>query len=483
MGPHFRRACLAMALAIVAVDASGLPNTYAGCPLFPGDNYWNTRIDTLPVHPSSSAWVASVGNATRLHPDFSNALSDGFGFTPVAVQSNQPGVPIFFTNGAAQAQGDPGPYPIPPSLATPGGDREVVVLDATNCILFELYGQPNGTGGWIASGAARYDLRSHALRPAGHQSLDQAGLPVLQGLLRWEDVLGGTITHAIRFTASNAWGMENGAMKYLWPARHGSGTSSDPSFPPMGARFRLKAGFDISGFDARTQIVLRALKEFGMVLASRGGNWFLQGVSDSGWPDAVIDELRSITGAAFEVVDTAPLLIDVNSGQARQVVAPPPPPPPPPPGPVGGPEDGFPPGGMPEGWVQARDSSAPWVVANDAANGGSLSLKSGAVNAGQRSEVSYGGIFAAGTVAFARKVAGSSGTLEFLVDGRVQGSWTGDQEWATFRYALPPGTHTVSWRYVKTSASTSDAAWVDSVTLPAIAPCRFRTLGGRCLTE
>jgi hypothetical protein len=478
MGPCLRTACFALVAASAAIPAWAA-GTYAGCPLFPVDNYWNTRVDHLPVHESSAAWVASIGASTGLHPDWSNDLADGFGFTPVAVPSSQPGVPIFFSSAQGEAQSDPGPYPIPPALATPGGDREVVVLDRTNCILFELYGRPDGNGGWIAGSAARWDVRSNALRPDGHQSLDQAGLPVLQGLMRWEDVAAGEVTHAIRFTASNAWGRigsPTGQMKYLWPARHASGDSTNASYPPMGARFRLKSSFDISGFDARTQVVLRGLQRYGMVLSSRGGNWFLQGVSDPGWPDAVIDDLRAIDGDAFEAVETFGMLVDHNSAQAVQPGGG---------GPAAGPEDGFPPGQVPPGWVQGPGSSAPWVVSNEAF-GGSLALKSGGVGAGQKSEVSYSAIFAAGEVTFTRRVeGGAAGTLQFVVDGVVQASWAGDQPWTSFTFALPGGTHTLSWRYAKGSAAPSgaDAAWVDGVTLPALAPCRFRSVGGRCLTE
>ena len=157
---------------------------------------------------------------------------------------------------------------------------------------------------------------SNALRPDGWESGDHAGFPYLVGLLRYEEVAAGEIAHAIRITAHNF------SSLYLWPARHSSGTSADPSLPPMGARFRLKASFDISGFDARTQVVLRAFQKYGVVLASPGGDWFLQGVSDAGWPDAVINELRSIVGSNFEAVDTAPLMINVNSGQAVQLAPP-----------------------------------------------------------------------------------------------------------------------------------------------------------------
>jgi hypothetical protein len=533
--------------------------------MFPADNYWNTRVDTLPVHPSSAAWVNSVGTAARLHPDFSNNLADGFGFTPRVVNSGQPGVPIFYypTTGDP-THSDPGPFPIPPDLATGTGDREVTVVENTNCFLFEFYGSPqNGGTSWITDNSAKWNLNSNALRVDGAQSGDQAGLPFLAGLLRWDEVAAGDIGHAIRFTATNAWGQDavSGAMKYLWPARHASGTSTDSNSPPMGARFRLKASFDLSAFDARTQIVLRAFQRYGLVLSSRGGSWFLQGISDPGWPDTVIDELRSITGDNFEVVDTAPMIVNVNSGQSVQFASGPGAPAnlvgtpgngqatftflpvsasPPvtsylvtcdpgglsasgPGSPItvngfssgsyscvvravnangpGSPsnvvtvsfasapagDDGFPPGGIPTGWFQPAGSNAPWAVASDAAYGGAgLSLKSGAIGPNQKSEITYSGYFAAGSVSFARKiVAQSSDMLQFFVDGILQGSWTGNSDWTLVAYPVAGGSHSLLWRFTKGAAGASgaDAAWIDHVSLPDADECPIRLADGRCFVE
>ena len=465
-------ACIAFAAAHVQAA-----QTFGGCPVFPADNYWNTRIDGLAVNARSDAWVAAIGAATTLHPDFSNDLADGYGFDPIAVTSAQPGVPIFFYPDADPSKSDPGPFPIPPS-ATRGvdtGDREITVTDATNCILFEFYGAPqNGATSWITGASAKWNLRSNALRPDGWESGDHAGLPFLAGLLRWPEVAAGEIGHAIRMTAHNL------SSFYVWPARHGTGTSIDPAQPPLGARFRLKASFDISGFDSRTQVVLRAFKQYGVVLASGGGDWFMQGVSDPGWPDVVIGELRSIAGSGFEAVDTAPMIIDVNSGQAVQPSTTP--------GGGGGgggggtpalPDDGFPPGGIPSGWVQPAGSAAAWVVTNDAPYAGSLSLKSGLIGDGQRSEISLTRTFAAGNVSFARKVSSAAGdALVFSIDGVVQASWSGEQDWTVVTFAIPPGAHTLSWRYAKDASGTSgrDAAWIDGVTLPPAVVC----LGRRC---
>jgi hypothetical protein len=156
------------------------------------------------------------------------------------------------------------------------------------------------------------------LRPAGWTSADAAGLAIFPGLVRWDEVAAGEIAHAIRFSASRIWGRANGAPYYLWPARHWSGSGTDPSSPPMGARFRLKASFDISGFDPRTQVILRAFKKYGLVLADGGSNWYFQGVSDERWPDRVLDDLKSIAGSNFEAVDTSLMMIDANSAAAKQ---------------------------------------------------------------------------------------------------------------------------------------------------------------------
>src|SRR5436190_18281564 len=256
-------AAVIFTLTLGLASMASVAGTYGGCQVFPADNYWNSRIDSANVHPSSSTWVNAIGAATRLHADFSNDLSDGFGFSPRTVTASQPLVPITVSN---PAQSDPGPMPIPPALATGSGDREVSVTETTNCILYEFYGAPvSGGSSWTAGVAAKWSLGSNSLRPDGWESGDQAGLPYLVGLMRWEEVAAGEINHAIRITASSL------SNTYLWPARHAAGGGvADQNRPPLGARFRLKASFDISGFDARTQIVLRAFKKYGVVLASPG---------------------------------------------------------------------------------------------------------------------------------------------------------------------------------------------------------------------
>ena len=319
------RVLAVLLLAWVAGSAHAAP-AIGGCPVFPANNYWNTRIDTLPVHASSAAWVNSIGATTKLHPDWGNVLADNYGIPFVTVSGSQAKVPIAFDANGYPDESDAGPFPIPPNAPIEGGsasdgDRHVIVVETTNCILYELYyAFPVSSGtSWRVYSSAKYDLRSNALRPEQWTSADAAGLAIFPGLVRWDEVAAGEIAHAIRFTASRIWGRNAAAPYYLWPARHWSGSSTDATRPPMGARFRLKPGFDISGFDARTQVILRAFKKYGLVLADAGSNWYFQGTSDTQWPDGVFDELKSIAGSNFEAVDTSVMQVDPNTAEAKQV--------------------------------------------------------------------------------------------------------------------------------------------------------------------
>jgi hypothetical protein len=320
-----RRLACAAAYAILSLmnDAQAAP-TLGGCPVFPANNYWNTPVDTLPLHASSATWVNSIGTTARLHPDWGNVLSDNFGI-PFATVAGQPPVPITFDPNGYSDESDPGPFPIPPNAPIEGGsagdgDRHVIVVDTSTCMLYELYNAyPIGGGtSWSVYSSAKFDLRSNALRPAEWTSADAAGLAIFPGLVRWDEVAAGEIAHAIRFTASAIWGRVGNSQKYLWPARHASGSSTDSTRPPMGARFRLKSSFDISHFDARTQVILRAFKKYGLVLADGGSNWYFQGVSDTRWPDLVLGELKSIAGSNFEAVDTSVMLVNPNTADAVQ---------------------------------------------------------------------------------------------------------------------------------------------------------------------
>src|ERR1700682_1933141 len=318
------RASLLLLLLGLATLGNSAP-TIGNCPVFPANNYWNTPVDNLPVHASSAAWGSSIGASTRLHPDWGNVLADNYGIPFATVDGSQSQVPIAFDANGYPDESDPGPMPIPPDAPIEGGsagdgDRHVLVADTTNCMLYELYyAFPVGGGtSWRVYSSAKFDLRSNALRPASWTSADAAGLAIFPGLVRWDEVAAGGIAHAIRFTASAIWGRSDGMPYYLWPARHWSGSSTDSTRPPMGARFRLKASFDISGFDARTQVILRAFKKYGLVLADGGSNWYFQGVSDTRWPDLVFDQLKSIAGGNFEAVDTSVMQVNPNTAEAKQ---------------------------------------------------------------------------------------------------------------------------------------------------------------------
>jgi hypothetical protein len=288
----------------------------AGCPVFPDDNIWNTRIADLPIDARSADYVASIGLDTELHPDFGSGLYEGqpLGIPFVRVPAGQPEVEVTFE---VADESDPGPYPIPSDAPVEGGscaegDRHVIVVQEETCTLFELYSatqQPDGS--WTAFGGARFDLTSNDLRPETWTSADAAGLAILPGLVRYEEIEAGVIPHALRFTASLT------REDYVWPARHQAGATTDESVPPMGQRFRLKADVEIGGFSETNQIILRALKTYGMLLADNGSDWFLSGAPDDRWDNDDLHELQErIHGSDFEAVECTSLMADPDSGQA-----------------------------------------------------------------------------------------------------------------------------------------------------------------------
>jgi hypothetical protein len=284
----------------------------AGCPLLSLDNIWNTRIDGLPLHERSSAYIASIGPDTSLHPDFGTIWEGApIGIPYTTVPGDHPKVPVAFDY---EDESDPGPYPIPPNPPIEAGsDRHILIVDREHCILYELFGAYQQDGNWYAGSGAIFDLRSNGLRPMGWTSADAAGLPILPGLVRYEEVAAGEIRHAIRFTAART------QKAYVWPARHYASAITDPNVPPMGQRFRLKASFNISGFSAEVQVILKAMQRYGIILADNGSNWYISGSPDARWNDDVlVSELRQIQGSDFEAVDVSGLMIDPDSGQARQ---------------------------------------------------------------------------------------------------------------------------------------------------------------------
>jgi hypothetical protein len=290
----------------------------AGCPLFPADNIWNVPVDTLPVDPNSAAYINTIGASAGLHPDFGAGdwppgSGSPIGIPYTDVPGTQPKVTVTFDYAD---ESDAGPYPIPPNPPIEGGpnsdgDRHVLIVDRDNCVLYELfYAWPQPDGSWQAGSGAIFDLNSNALRTAGWTSADAAGLPILAGLVRYDEVAAGEIRHAIRVTAPQT------RQEYIWPARHFASNLTGSQYPPMGQRFRLRADFDISGFSPEVQVILQALKKYGMILADNGASWFISGVPDERWNnDILVPELRQVKGSDFEAVDVSSLMVDADSAQ------------------------------------------------------------------------------------------------------------------------------------------------------------------------
>lgn len=292
--------------------------TVDGCSILPSDSIWNTPVNTLPVDPNSSAYINTIGPARGFHPDFGSGTYNGgpIGIPYTVVEGTQLKVSVAFDYAD---ESDAGPYPIPPDAEIEGGntstgDRHVLVLDRNNCVLYELfsaYPQPDGT--WQAGSGAIFQLNSNSLRTAGWTSADAAGLPILPGLVRYDEVAAGEIRHALRFTAPQT------RNQYVWPARHFASNLTGASYPPMGQRFRLKASFDITAFSSQVQVILRALKTYGMILADNGSAWYISGVPDPRWDnDTLVSELSRVKGSDFEAVDASSVMVSADSGQALQ---------------------------------------------------------------------------------------------------------------------------------------------------------------------
>jgi len=286
-------------------EAAAPPTTT--CQVFPAGNIWNTDISTMPVHLRSAQWLASMAaSTTKLHPDFG---APPYGFPYNIVDNTHPKVSVSFQYAG---ESDPGPYPVgADTLIESGSDRHALIVNRDSCTLYELYALTGSGSSWTAGSGAIFPLGSDALRPSGWTSADAAGLPIFPGLVRWDEVQAGAITHAIRFTAQQT------DQSFLWPARHQAGTAANPSLPPMGARFRLKASYDISHFSTQTQVILRAMQHYGLILADNGSNWFFSGTQDAAWPDSLLSELKTVPAGQFDAVDESSLMIDPNSATAR----------------------------------------------------------------------------------------------------------------------------------------------------------------------
>ena len=302
------RIALAAALAVAAVAATASASPLPGarsCTLFPADNPWNRRVDTLPVAAGSAATIAAIGPTKTMHADFGSGLWDGgpIGIPITVVGKSQAKSAVRFDYAD---ESDKGPYPIPAAVKIEGGsasdgDRHAIVVDRDACRLYELYALRRAGGRWTAGSGAIWDLRSNRLRPAGWTSADAAGLPILPGLARYDEVATGHIDHALRFTVSRT------RRAYVWPARHFASSLTDPALPPMGARLRLRKSFDISGFPRQARVVLQAVKDYGMIVADNGSDWYVSGAPDPRWSNDDLHTLGRVPGSAFEVVDTSSL--------------------------------------------------------------------------------------------------------------------------------------------------------------------------------
>ena len=294
--------CVAvLALGVAVAQAARVPGAPA-CPVFPASSPWNQRVDKLPVAANSDRVVATIGVDDHVHADFGSGLWEGgpIGIPVTIVGKEQARSRVSFEYAV---ESDKGPYPIPRTVAIEGGrvsdgDRHALIIDRDSCKLYELFAlTPTAAGGWRAGSGAIFDLRSNRLRPAGWTSADAAGLAILPGLARYEDVARGRIDHALRFTVQST------RRAYVWPARHFASNKTDPDLPPMGLRFRLKKSYPIAGFPRQARIVLQALKEYGMIVSDNGSNWYVSGAPHPKWSNDQLHALHRVPGSAFEIVD------------------------------------------------------------------------------------------------------------------------------------------------------------------------------------
>jgi hypothetical protein len=301
---------------------SRLPGTH--CTVFPANNVWNANISKLPVSKYSADWVKNIGGSDLLHPDF----GPSFGAQPVPY-----GIPITIVSGSHplvhvkflySSESDHVRYPLGSDTKIEGGknasgDRHAIVVDKTDCRDFETWDTRDEARGWTAGSGAVWSLTNNKLRfkpglnlgPSGLTSADAAGLPILPGLLRPSEVKAGFVDHAIRFTAPVT------SEHFIWPAEHEAGSKRSLDFPPMGARFRLRASFPLTGYSRATKVVLRAMKTYGLILADNGSPWYFQGAASTAWSNTMISELKTIPARAFQAVDESSLEISRHSGQVR----------------------------------------------------------------------------------------------------------------------------------------------------------------------
>jgi hypothetical protein len=279
-----------------------------GALLLPADDPWNRDVSADEVDPTSDAVLASIGLEKPLHEDFGLVWKgEPAGIPYCVVGGEQPRVPVTFQYAD---ESDPGPYPVPPDAPIEGGaqadgDRHVLVLDRDNQKLYELFHAFPVDGGksWRASSGAIFDLKNPKPRPAGWTSADAAGLPILPGLARYDEIVtAGVLRHALRFTVRRS------RRAYVAPARHFASSHKDENLPPMGMRVRLKSGFDTSKFAGAARVILEGLKTHGLILADNGGDFFISGAPDARWVHDELLQLRKVKGRDLEVVRMAGLV-------------------------------------------------------------------------------------------------------------------------------------------------------------------------------
>jgi len=289
-----------------AAAATLTPIAGTTCTAFPANNWWHADVSKLPVHPYSAKWTSHMSPTRKLHPDFGPSYGDGpdYGIPITVVDGDHAKVTVTFDYAD---ESDQVKYPLGADTKIEGGrnspgDKHAIVVDKSVCRLYETWNTRVVNGSWRAGSGATWSLTSNALRPKGWTSADAAGLAILPGLLRYNEVVAGRVDHAIRFTTDVT------SKHYLWPARHQAGATTSLAYPPMGARFRLKWTYDASRLGPQARVVVLAMKKYGLVLADNGSPWYFQGEQDARWSEALIEDLKKIPAAAFKAVDTRPLI-------------------------------------------------------------------------------------------------------------------------------------------------------------------------------
>lgn len=312
-----RTAILLLVLPLLTLvgPAAAAPVAGTSCRVFPTDNWWHADVSRLPVHARSRQWLAHMSTDRDLHPDFGPSYGAGpdYGIPVTVVKPGHAKVRVRFDYAD---ESDRVRYPLGRDTRIEGGrgsdgDRHAIVVDRGACRLYETWSTRFRDGRWTAGSGAVWDLRSNRLRPDGWTSADAAGLPILPGLLRWNEVRKDRIDHAIRFTTDVT------SRHYLWPARHQAGSTNSRAFPPMGARFRLRASYRPRGMSAYGERVVAAMKTYGLVLADNGSPWFFQGEQHARWPERLIEDLKTIPASAFVAVDTSSLQVSASSAEVR----------------------------------------------------------------------------------------------------------------------------------------------------------------------